>query len=944
MTDQCMLTARLATARALHPSVPSARSHGACMTVLPQELLGSILMRAAEDDSCKGDSNDSLAWHSSCVDRGLGRAEALAQWAPSSHDAQAQPQRGQPHTSPACKQPRGSSSLGGGTARDKTDMEQSLAGVSMPTLAALRSVCRAWRLTLDKELQHLLLRSWPPPASLCLPTIFPRLRTVRICFQRSTRTQPPNASSCMVDGAQPAVPGMEAGPADATCSTHSTCGTRCLPSHLAQGGTSAESVFLRAAPAECRDCPDASAPAALAGGSSSTALLCALARLPALRDLQVQLHRQEASVRTGGRRDAAHRGFTATLLRGLHVLPGLQRLSLHGPGIQHLPAAVLLSLSQLQVLSITNTNLRSLPPTLGRLAHLEHLSVTHNRGVTSLPEASLRNLSSLKTCNLQQCRLQRLPAHALATLTQLTALDVSGNRLAALPSSFGHALHRLRALDLSHNQLATLPPSASALSCLTSLRLAGNWKLGVGSIGGQAQCDPITACLPRCLPWLEVLDLSGMGLKGLGLMPLPPQQGSSSNGDVNHGRVSVGEVLLTSSSSNSPSLAGARGWTGPGRAELGATGCVTPPCSRVPVLRELQLASNELAEVPSCLMHMPLLSTLGLDYNNLTALPDWLPLACSRLAHLNVSGNRLAALPSSLSRLGQSLVSLTLSSNRLASLAPSLSALSRLTDLDLSDNSLGAAPPLVLWQMTALESLSLASNRLRCLPTACGALAALKWLDLCDNRLHSLPLAALTALRQLQVIKASGNPLARPSPHSRPAGAGGCSSQPGAQGGPGEATAALLPAAAASACAPASSGSSPAAECGSCSWVGSCSQLAGCVYGRQAGAVKKAALPQQSAAGVAGGQYSYGRDCKQTMTLNWQLGPCKQQGCRVAACDGCGVVGCGGAGTCAGLCVAECGCQGSSEQQVLDAMAQQLLLALPGLQCCELGQAHEGDS
>ncbi|GFH20898.1 uncharacterized protein HaLaN_18103, partial [Haematococcus lacustris] len=66
-----------------------------------------------------------------------------------------------------------------------------------------------------------------------------------------------------------------------------------------------------------------------------------------------------------------------------------------------------------------------------------------------------------------QCRLQRLPAHALATLTQLTALDVSGNRLAALPSSFGHALHRLRALDLSHNQLATLPASASALSCLT---------------------------------------------------------------------------------------------------------------------------------------------------------------------------------------------------------------------------------------------------------------------------------------------------------------------------------------------------------------------------------------------------------------------------------------------------------------------------------------------
>lgn len=92
-----------------------------------------------------------------------------------------------------------------------------------------------------------------------------------------------------------------------------------------------------------------------------------------------------------------------------------------------------------------------------------------------------------------------------------------------------------------------------------------------------------------------------------------------------------------------------------------------------PALEELLLSSNDLSEVPRCLQSMRGLRSLSLDYNELTALPDWVCSALTALSSLDVSGNALQQLPQAFGSgcLSSSLVSLQATSNALATLPPS---------------------------------------------------------------------------------------------------------------------------------------------------------------------------------------------------------------------------------------------------------------------------------
>jgi Leucine-rich repeat (LRR) protein len=220
---------------------------------------------------------------------------------------------------------------------------------------------------------------------------------------------------------------------------------------------------------------------------------------------------------------------------------------------------------------------------------------------------------------------------------------LAGNRLSSLPPNFGSALSSLLSLDLRFNNLAALSPSFSELSQLTSLRLAGNWKLGAGSVSDE-QADPITAYLPPHMPNLAILDLSGCNLKSLSLKS------------------------RSAISSTSPASYAAP------RASEQSTQVM------VPALRELHLGSNELASVPACVRDLRHLQLLSLDDCGLQSLPPWLREACPDLTHLNVSGSNISQLD--VAALPSKLVSLVMSSGNLMSVPQEMATLAdSLTEL-----------------------------------------------------------------------------------------------------------------------------------------------------------------------------------------------------------------------------------------------------------------------
>jgi hypothetical protein len=133
---------------------------------------------------------------------------------------------------------------------------------------------------------------------------------------------------------------------------------------------------------------------------------------------------------------------------------------------------LLLQLSQLQSLKLSQNQLNVLPEWLGQLTQLQSLNVSDNQ-LKALPES-------------------------LGQLTQLQSLDVSDNQLKALPESLGQLLH-LESLYLHANKLKALPDTFSGLTSLRVLYLWGN-QLGVVPTGILT------------LDTLEILHLNSTGI------------------------------------------------------------------------------------------------------------------------------------------------------------------------------------------------------------------------------------------------------------------------------------------------------------------------------------------------------------------------------------------------------------------------------------------------
>ncbi|NEQ58292.1 MAG: GTPase [Moorea sp. SIO4A1] len=131
------------------------------------------------------------------------------------------------------------------------------------------------------------------------------------------------------------------------------------------------------------------------------------------------------------------------------------------------------NLSQLEVLDLSGTQLKTVPESIGKLTNLTELNLSGNQ-LTTVPE-SIGKLTNLTKLNLSGNQLTIVP-ESIGKLTNLTELNLSKNQLTTVPESIGK-LTNLTKLNLSFNhfnQLTIVPESIGKLTNLTELNLRTN--------------------------------------------------------------------------------------------------------------------------------------------------------------------------------------------------------------------------------------------------------------------------------------------------------------------------------------------------------------------------------------------------------------------------------------------------------------------------------------
>ncbi|KAJ0084982.1 hypothetical protein Patl1_31043 [Pistacia atlantica] len=120
----------------------------------------------------------------------------------------------------------------------------------------------------------------------------------------------------------------------------------------------------------------------------------------------------------------------------------------------------LTSLKLLQVLSLSQNCLNTLPPTLGLLTSLQRLDVANNK-LTALPIE-------------------------IGNLTKLEDLQVNNNRISSIPSSIGNRTSLIEALHISNNAMKSLPNSLFTMCAQLSTLAVHNTEITTDTL---LQCE-----------------------------------------------------------------------------------------------------------------------------------------------------------------------------------------------------------------------------------------------------------------------------------------------------------------------------------------------------------------------------------------------------------------------------------------------------------------------
>merc|ERR1711953_357657 len=181
-------------------------------------------------------------------------------------------------------------------------------------------------------------------------------------------------------------------------------------------------------------------------------------------------------------------------------------------------------------------------------------------------------------------------------------------------------------------------------------------------------------------------------------------------------------------------------------------------------LKSLNLSKNKLdsKSFPATLSRLQMLEELNLSSNNLSEFPTFI-LELPRLRVLHLAENKISSLPIEISRLSN-LERLYLGNNRLTNIPPQISQIHGLKILSLANNHMQAVP-VEIGDLTNLISLQLHQNKINYLPKCIVELASLETLSLRGNPLISRFVRDLT-YSPSSLVELAGRVVVRSKPDS----------------------------------------------------------------------------------------------------------------------------------------------------------------------------------
>ena len=258
------------------------------------------------------------------------------------------------------------------------------------------------------------------------------------------------------------------------------------------------------------------------------------------------------------------------------------KLDLSGMGLPIFPADIF-SIPNLKVLSLSDNQIRQVPPDVGLLTSLTQLRL-NGHGLPTLP-AELGLLINLQTLWIQNNKLVTLPDE-MEALTSLTALSISGNMMLTLPMQL-LALTNLKELHVESTALKSPPPSVATKGVKPILEY---------------------------LRWIVKAQLVGqLDLSGIGLEHFPPDVGTITS--LTKLRLADNSIAALSD-------------------DMRLLGCMT----------DLDVSNNKLSHISSEIRNLTALTALNLEKNQLQEIPCEMCF-CSRLVELKVNSNPLASPP-----------------------------------------------------------------------------------------------------------------------------------------------------------------------------------------------------------------------------------------------------------------------------------------------------------
>eukprot|EP00752_Nemacystus_decipiens_P004155 g3802.t1 len=432
-------------------------------------------------------------------------------------------------------------------------------------------------------------------------------------------------------------------------------------------------------------------------------------------------------------------------------LKRLTTLTLSNNGLTRVPES-LRGLSSVKLLDLSRNAIDRVPGGLSDLGAMTSLDMRENK-LTELP--SLPRGDRLAQVFLGFNLLTTLDGAALLNVSAgLTELHIQSNRIVRLPEEVG-SLARLKTFDVSNNDLAELPAALGYLPELHRLVVDGNPLRTIRRSllsGGASSLKKYLRTRGPCPPYpgLEVADEEDDMDEGR-------QSGDAVQATI-RSALETGTLDLEGQglTSLSPALfQDSRTLSAVTRAKLSANKLQTLPgdISRFENLTVIEAEQNELSSLPSVLASMPI-HRLSLRRNSLSsptsvdeflappsiAPPGSLPLSIS-IRELDLSSNGLSDVPSSVFAC-RGLETLILGFNSLSDLSDlPWAALASLENLDLSSNRLRRLGDVVL--MTWLRRLNLENNEISPVPLELGLCTGLESLLLAGNPQRQVSAALL---------------------------------------------------------------------------------------------------------------------------------------------------------------------------------------------------------